>query len=176
MLATGALPLAAGEYQIGDIRINDPWARPSPPGARAGAAYMDLHNLGTTDDSLVEASAPVAATTELHTHEMDGDVMRMRRIDAVEVPAGGTATLEPGGLHVMLINLRSPLVEGESIPLMLRFANAGEITIDVAVRQPSDGQSDAAEHGYGHGHGHGHGHDHHHGHHGHGDGGGSQHR
>lgn len=136
-----APPLAASDadFEVGTIRISESWARPSPPSARAGAAYMQVHNTGSTDDSLVEAFTPIAAVTELHTHIMDGDVMRMRRVDAIDVPAESLVRLEPGGLHVMLIDLQSPLMEGDSIPLMLRFAEAGEITIHVAVRQPRDG-------------------------------------
>jgi copper(I)-binding protein len=131
-------PLAAGWLPVsgalaGDIEIENPWARASAGMAGAGAAFMDIKNTGAAD-RVVGASAGVSKAVELHTHIRDGDVMKMRRVDAIDVPADGVAHLQPGGLHVMFIGLEAPLVEGESFPLTLTFENAGEVTVEVEVK------------------------------------------
>ncbi len=120
----------------GDIEVEHPFARASAGMATVGAAFMTLKNDGDTPDTLVSASSPVAAKTELHTHIKDGDIMRMREVPSIEVPADGTTVLQPGGLHVMLIDLKAPLKEGETFPLTLTFANAGSMTVEVPVKSP----------------------------------------
>lgn len=117
----------------GDISISEPWARANPAPGGAGAAFMVINNGSDTADTLLSASSPAAKVTELHTHVMDGDVMRMTAVEEIEVPANGAATLEPGGFHVMLMQLVEPLKEGTTFPLTLSFANAGEMTVPVAV-------------------------------------------
>lgn len=124
-----ALPALAG-----DITVSDPFARASAGMAQAGAAFMTLTNSGAAADDLVSASTPVAANAELHTHIMDGDVMRMRQVPVIDVPAGGSVALKPGGLHVMLLGLKAPLKEGETFPLTLNFAKAGTMTVNVPVK------------------------------------------
>jgi hypothetical protein len=121
----------AGEYTLGPLTIDHPWARPSV--AANGGAYMTISTSGEAADRLIQAASPVAATVELHTHILDGDVMRMRPVTAIEVNVGEPATLRPGGLHVMLIGLKAPLKAGERFPLTLTFANAGTVTVDVMV-------------------------------------------
>lgn len=127
-----AIPAAADDFTVGPITIDQPWARASAPSARAGAAYMVLVNTGDAPDRLTAASSPVADVVEIHTHIMDGGVMRMRPVDAIEVSPGEPTVLRPGGLHVMLIGLTEPLTEGETFPLTLQFEAAG--SVDVAVR------------------------------------------
>jgi hypothetical protein len=87
----------------------------------------------TAADRLVSAGTPVADTTELHTTVRDGDVMRMRPVAGIDLPAGRPVALSPGGLHVMLLGLRAPLKEGETIPLTLTFERAGTIEVRVPV-------------------------------------------
>src|SRR3546814_16908753 len=82
---------------------------------------------------LVATEGEVAERVELHTHTMDGNVMQMRRVEALEIPAQGKAALQPGGIHIMLIGLKQPLREGERFPLTLTFAKAGAVTVEVAV-------------------------------------------
>ncbi len=130
-LAAAAV-LAATPALAGDIVIEKPWARASAGMAKAGAAFMVLRNEGATD-RLVSASAGVAKVAELHTHIKDGDVMRMRRVETIEVTGGAVTTLAPGGLHVMLMGLHGPLEEGTSFPLTLTFERAGPMTVDVMV-------------------------------------------
>lgn len=115
------------------IAVEAPFARASAGPVRNGAAFLTLRNGSGEDDRLVAARAPVADRVELHTHLHENGVMRMRQVEAIEVPAGGTAMLKPGGDHVMLMGLKAPLQEGESFPLTLVFEKAGEITVDVTI-------------------------------------------
>lgn len=99
------------------------------------AAYMVLRSRGGAD-TLLSAATDAAEVVELHTVERDGDIMRMRPVPQIEVPAGGSTALEPGGLHMMLIGLRRDLQAGETVRLTLTFANAGEVVVDAPVRAP----------------------------------------
>lgn len=124
---------SAADATVGDITVKAPWARASAGMARAGAAFMTIDNAGAEADRLVSASADVSKTVELHTHVKDGDVMKMRRVEAVDVPAGGAVELQPGGYHVMFMGLQQPLEDGESFPLTLTFETAGDVTVEVMV-------------------------------------------
>lgn len=149
-----ALLVPAAVAVAADIEIHHPWARATAPSAANGAAFMVIYNTGA-DDRIVSAAADVSNTVELHTHVMDGDIMRMREVEAIEVPGGGPTELKPGGLHIMFMGLDQPLKEGESFPLTLRFENAGEITVDVAIDKPG---AMGPHHGNGHHDMHGDGH------------------
>lgn len=116
------------------IAVENAWSRATPGEARAGAAFFIVENRGANDDTLLGADAEVADSVELHTHVHDGGVMRMRAVERILVPAGGQATLQPGGFHVMLIGLHAPLVEGQTYTLGLTFAHAGRIAVPVTVR------------------------------------------
>lgn len=131
LLCSGAV--SAHEFSVGKIRIIHPWARATAPGAAAGGGFMVLENAGAAD-RLVSAQAGVSAVVELHTMSMEGNVMRMRKLEqGIELPAGGRVALKPGGLHVMFIELKAPLKEGESFPLTLQFEKAGEVSVSVEV-------------------------------------------
>ena len=134
LAAGAALWIAAAPAWAGDIQVVDPFARASSAMAGAGAAFMTIRNSGTTPDRLVKAETPASERTELHTVTRDGDVMRMRMIEWIDVPAGGEAALRPGGLHVMLLGLRQPLKEGELVPLTLVFEKAGDVRVEVPVK------------------------------------------
>lgn len=146
-----AASAAAKDFTQGAITIEDPWAR-ATVGGGAGAAFFALKNSGSAADQLVGAAAPVAKSAELHTHIKEGDVMRMRQIETIDVPAGGVTMLQPGGLHVMLMGMSAPLAAGTSFPLTLSFAKAGEVTVevevkDVAAMKPTAGGMDPHEGG-----------------------------
>jgi copper(I)-binding protein len=126
---------AARAQEAATLKIDGVWARAPAGAARNGAAYMTIRNQGAAADRLLAASSPVAGTVELHTHLKDGDVMRMRQVTAVDIAPGGPAVLQPGGLHVMLLDLKAPLKEGESFPLTLTFEKAGKVTVSVAIRR-----------------------------------------
>jgi periplasmic copper chaperone A len=119
------------------LEVQAPWARATAGRAPNGAAYLTIVNPGAVPDRLLAASAPVARMVELHTHLMDGGVMRMRPVSAVEVNPGEPAVLRPGGMHVMLMGLIEPLREGTTFPLTLRFERAGEMTVAVRVLGPA---------------------------------------
>jgi copper(I)-binding protein len=117
------------------------WARPAAAAMPNSAVYALLLNLTASDDVLTSADAEVSQVVELHEMVMEaGDVMRMRPIEGgIPVPAGGTAFLRPGGLHVMLIGLTQPLEAGTMLDLTLSFAESGDIVLRVPVREPMEG-------------------------------------
>ncbi len=117
--------------------VTQAWARATAPGVDVGAAYMTIDG-GSKDDELVSASTPRASMVHLHTVEESGGVAKMRAIEGVAIPAGKRVVLAPKGTHVMLMGLAQPLVAGEKFPLALRFAKAGERTVDVLVHGAGD--------------------------------------
>jgi len=126
-------PAAAHEYKLGSLLLDHPWARASIGAAKAGAAYLTITNHGAEADRLVAAATPVARDASLHTHLMEEGVMKMRPVEALEIAPGEPAVLQPGGLHIMLMGLTTPLVEGDSFPLTLTFEKAGSIEVEVKV-------------------------------------------
>ena len=124
-----ALPAAAHDYKIASLQIGHPWTRPTLPGQTTGGGYLSINNLGGTPDRLLGASTPAAAAVEVHEMSMEGDVMRMRELKALDLPPGKAVTLAPGGLHLMLTGLKAPLKEGARVPVKLRFERAGEIEV-----------------------------------------------
>lgn len=140
-LATPAVAIAQGTSRL---RIEQPFARATAPSARAGGAYMTIVNSAATADRLLRAESSVAARVELHTVIKEGDVMRMREVPAIDVPANGKATLAPGGFHVMLMELKAPLKAGDTAAITLVFEKAGRI--DVAVPILPLGSAPAGEH------------------------------
>lgn len=130
LLSSGA---KAAEFTSGDITVVNPWARASAGKARNGGAYMELVNRGNDVDRLIGASTPAAKKAELHTHLMEGDIMVMRQIKAIEINPGVASVLKPGGLHIMLMGLKAPLKMGETFPITLTFEKSGKIEIKVIV-------------------------------------------
>lgn len=144
---------AACDCPEGVELVGEAWVRLMPPGQATTAAFMTLRNTTSETLRIVSAESPVARVTELHTHEDDGGVMRMREVEAIEIPAEGEVELRPGGLHVMLIDLVEPLAEGQVVPITLFVEGHQDLQVDAVVR-PMMGA-----HGGGQGHGHqGHGH------------------
>jgi copper(I)-binding protein len=117
-----------------EILISDAWARETVAGQGATAAYMTIANTGAGDDRLVSVAAPSPLMAMLHSSESSGGVSRMREMEAgVAVPAGGRIELKPGGSHVMVTGLETPLKAGQSLKLTLRFEKSGERPVDVKV-------------------------------------------
>jgi len=137
MLGLLSAPVQAHEVKAGDIMISDSWARASATSmAKAGGAYLSLHNMGNKDDVLLSASSPVAKKSEIHGHKMnDAGMMKMYEYGPLTVPAKGMVQLKPGGLHIMLMKLKAPLIEGEMFPLTLNFEKAGSVTIKVMIKK-----------------------------------------
>lgn len=145
----------AHEYKIGDLVIDHPVARATPPNARVAGGYMTIRNVGTTDDLLLGGEATYAGDVEVHNMTMDGDVMKMRELtDGLPVPAGEEVKLRPGGLHVMFVDLAEPLADGQKREAVLRFRDAGEITVTFNVERTiefEDGEDMKMDHS-GHNH------------------------
>jgi copper(I)-binding protein len=124
---------AHGEVRAGDLVITQGWSRAAGAGGQ-GAGFLTISNQGGAADRLLAASSPASGKMELHTHIRDGDVMRMREVPAIDIPAGQTVTLRPGGLHLMFMGLTQPLQQGQKIPVTLRFERAGEVRIELDVQ------------------------------------------
>jgi len=114
------------------VSAEKPWSRATPPGAKVGAGFMQLKNAGAAD-RVVGASSPVAGRVEMHVTVREGEVMKMREVKAFDLPAGGTFELKPGGAHLMFMDLKRPLKEGEKVPVKLKFAKAGEVSAEFEV-------------------------------------------
>jgi hypothetical protein len=109
------------------------WARPTVAGQSAGGGFVTITG-GSAPDRLLAARAEVSTSVELHEMKMEGSTMRMREVAGIDIPAGQTVKLEPGGLHVMFIGLKAPLANGSSFPLTLRFEKAGDVTVQMQVK------------------------------------------
>jgi hypothetical protein len=121
--------------QAGDISIDGAWARSTAVQASNGAVYLNISNAGNTPDTLLSASSSVAQQTQLHQTSMDNGIMRMRMLtDGVVIPPGKAVHFAPGGLHIMLLGLKTPLKIGEHFTLALTFAHAGTVEVPVNVR------------------------------------------
>ena len=136
-LALAGLAAQAHEYKLGDIAIAHPYTLSTVGDLGTSAVYMTFKNNGAAD-RLLSASTAAASLVEVHNMNMEGGVMRMRRLDGVDLPSSGTVVLAPGGLHMMLFGLKAPLRAGESFPLELRFEKAGKILVQVNVEANSD--------------------------------------
>lgn len=126
----------AHSYQAGKIKIEHPASRATAPGQTNGAAFMEIENKGKADDKLLSASSPIAETVEIHSMSMEGDVMKMRAVEGLELPAGASVKLQHGqGYHIMLMGLKKPLKAGDKFPLSLQFEKAGKLKLSVHVEQ-----------------------------------------
>lgn len=137
LILTVCLSVASGAYaqpsSATAISIEHPWARATPRGGRTGAAYVTIVNHGLTPDRLIHAATPRADKVQFHQENDDNGVMRMREMPAVDVGAGTSVTLKPGGTHIMMIGLKQQLKEGQTLPLTLEFEQAGKIELQVPI-------------------------------------------
>jgi periplasmic copper chaperone A len=123
----------ADDYQFKSLRVSNPFARATPPGAKVAGAFMTIKNVGPDADRLISASSPAAGQVEIHQMAMDGGMMKMRAVKGIDLKAGATVELKPGGYHVMLEDLKQPLKQGEQIPVQLTFEKAGVVEVMVHV-------------------------------------------
>ncbi len=126
-------PVWAGETQVGNLVVVDPWARATIGQVKTGAAYLTVVNRGAAGDRLVAVATPAAGMAQVHSSVMVEGVMKMRPVEALEIGAKSSTVLEPGGFHVMLMGVRSPLMEGDAFPLILTFERAGSVEVEVRV-------------------------------------------
>jgi hypothetical protein len=141
-----AISVAATDATLGNLTIEHPYARPTPPGARTGGAYCTIRNRGSATDRLLRVASPAAASVELHSMTMQGNLMRMRPVTGIDIPANGEVVLASGGLHVMLVDLRKPLVAGDTVPLTLEFERSGRV--DIAANVEAAGAGGTPGHGH----------------------------
>ncbi|MBU3565623.1 copper chaperone PCu(A)C [Polynucleobacter sp. MWH-HuK1] len=132
----------AQNAKVGSVQIENAYTRATVPGQQVAGGFMKIENKGAADQ-LVSASSPVAGEVQLHEMAMDGNVMKMRQVKDIAVPAGGAVELKPGGLHLMFMNIKAPLTAGETVPVKLKFAKAGE----VEVKMPVNAMGAGAGHG-----------------------------
>lgn len=133
-LAAVALPLAVLPALAEEVTVEAPWARATPGGSTIGAAYITIQGkAGGAGDSLVSVSSPAAQRVELHTHVMEGNVMKMRKVESIDIKAGETKVLKPSGDHLMLFDLKGPLEEGGKLPLVLKFKSSGEVKLEADI-------------------------------------------
>ena len=126
------------------VEVDKAWARATPPGAPIAGGYLTIRNKSATPDRLVGASSSAAAKVELHTHSKEGEVMKMRQVQAYDVPANGSFELKPGGAHLMFVQIARPFKEGDKIPVKLKFERAGEVSVEFAVGGMGDTAAPAA--------------------------------
>ena len=132
-LTAGSIIAYASEYKAGSLKAEHAWARVTIEG-RPAAGYLVIHNMGDVGDRLVSASSPMADRVELHTHIMKDNVMKMRRVDGFDVPAGGKVKLEPGGNHLMLFGLKHHPKADDELPVTLVFEKAGSLDLKLVVK------------------------------------------
>lgn len=132
----------AHEYKAGDLRIGHPSARSTKPGQPSAGAYVTIENTGQQADRLLAASSPIAKSTQIHTMAMDGNVMKMREVDGVDLPPNSKVAMQPGdGYHIMLMGLKKPLAAGDKFPMTLRFEKAGKVDVSVKVEDQAATQN-----------------------------------
>ena len=124
--------------QEGDLVISNEWARPILIEGRPGGAYLNIENVGSTDDKLISATSTVSPRVEVHEHTMKDGVMKMAQVDHIEIKAGELIELKPGGYHIMLFDTTYRYSEGDQIDITLNFEKAGSITktFNVTKQQP----------------------------------------
>ena len=141
-------PAFGQEYRIGDMRIDQAYARPTVAAQTAGAVYVSVQNLGKTPDQLVSAASTASQRAELHTMSMQDNVMKMREVPNIEIKPSEKIVMAPGhGFHIMLMGLKQPLKTGDKLPLTLRFKNAGAIDMQVTVEDKSAGTANGMKPG-----------------------------
>lgn len=127
-------PAQAYDYSAGDLRIAHPWSRATPPAAKVGGGYLKIDNRGSSADRLRSVTLDRAGRVEIHEMSIAEGIMRMRELPmGVEIPAGGSVELKPGGLHVMFMDLKSPLKQGDRLMGTLIFERAGAVAVEFAV-------------------------------------------
>jgi copper(I)-binding protein len=136
---------SAEEFKVGDLVISQAWSRATPGGAKIGGGYLTIQNKGSTPDRLLGGSADIADRVQIHEMAVNNGVMTMRPLDkGLAIEPGKTVKLAPGGHHLMLLDLKSPLKQGDRLPVTLEFEKAGKVKLSLEV-QGLGAQRPAAE-------------------------------
>jgi hypothetical protein len=128
------------------IKIEDAYTRATVPGQKVAGGFLKIQNKGNAPDQLVSASSPSAGEVQIHEMAMEGNVMKMRQVKDIAVPANGSVELKPGGYHLMFLDLKGPFVAGETIPVKLKFSKSGEVEVKMPVNAMGAGHSGAMQH------------------------------
>lgn len=135
LLLAGAPAGFAADIKAGDLVISEPWSRATPGSAKTGAGYLTIQNKGSAPDRLVAVTGDIAGRIEVHEMAVNNGVMTMRPLDkGLEIEPGKTVALAPGGYHLMLMELKSPLKQGDKLPLTLEFEKAGKVAVTLDVQ------------------------------------------
>ena len=135
VLAQFAITARADDVKAGDLVITQAWSRATPGGAKIAGGYLAIENKGTVPDRLVGGSGDVAARIEIHEMAMNNGVMTMRPLDkGLAIEPGKTVKLAPGGYHLMMMDLKNPLKQGDKVPVTLEFEKAGQVTLSFDVQ------------------------------------------
>ncbi len=142
--AIGALFFLAGtasaqSAKVGTVEIDDAFTRATAPGQQVAGGFLKIENKGAADQ-LLSASSPAAGEVQLHEMAMEGNVMKMRQVKDIAVPANGVVQLKPGGYHLMFLNLKGPFVADQMVPVKLKFAKAGEVEVKMPVKAMGQGK------------------------------------
>jgi periplasmic copper chaperone A len=130
-----AAPARAEEVKAGDLAITQAWSRATPGGARVGGGYLTIENKGSAPDRLIGGSSDVADKIQVHEMAMNNGVMTMRALDkGLVIEPGKTVKLAPGGYHLMLLDLKRPLKQGDKLPVTLEFEKAGKVSLSLDVQ------------------------------------------
>lgn len=125
----------AEDVKAGDLVISQPWTRATPGGAKTGGGFLTIENKGTAPDKLIAVSADGAGKIEVHEMVMNEGVMKMRPVEGgLAIDPGKTVKLAPGGYHLMMMNLKSPLKQGDKMPVTLEFEKAGKVAVTLDVQ------------------------------------------
>jgi copper(I)-binding protein len=128
-------PASAEEVKAGDLVITQAWSRATPGGAKIAGGYLTIENKGATQDRLIGGAGDVAGKIEVHEMSMNNGVMTMRPLDkGLTIEPGKTVKLAPGGYHLMMLDLKSPLKQGDKVPVTLEFEKAGKVTLSLDVQ------------------------------------------
>jgi hypothetical protein len=130
--------LKADNYVLGGLEISNVWARATPDRSRTAAVYIErIFNTGRQVDSLIGIRSPIASKISIHKTNIEAGIAKMRPVKELKIHVGGSVTLKPSGLHVMLVGLQQPLKEGFKFPMVLEFKTAGKIEVVVVVKKIS---------------------------------------
>jgi periplasmic copper chaperone A len=138
---------SANEFKVGAITIQTPWSRATPGGAKVAAGYLTIKNDAATPDRLVSVTADIAGRAGIHQMSMADGMMKMRELtDGLPIPAQGSVALAPASYHLMFLDLKKPLKEGETFPATLTFEKAGTVSVTFAVKGTGAAAPDQADH------------------------------
>jgi copper(I)-binding protein len=152
LLALLGAPAHAQEVKAGDLVISQAWSRATPGGAKIAGGFLTIENKGAAPDRLISGSGDFAGKVEIHEMAMNNGVMTMRPLDkGLSIEPGKTVKLAPGGLHLMLMDLKNPLKQGDKVPLTLDFEKAGKVVVSldvqgVGAQAPAGGATSGHDH------------------------------